>query len=375
MDFPLDEAIKCNLLLIGFTGAGKSTFANYLFEVDIFKTGRGSPVTKWEDNFQHYSLMISDIQVNVYDSVGLEPTNFDKWMKETEFFLDEKQSLSSANEVIHVGFYLINIASRVESNEIKLIKNISTKYKIPIFVILTHCDDQDKYKTKIKNKEEDIKRNGLESIRVCSKSRTGPDGKKYTPFGRDLALKKLLEASYEKIGRDLTIAAFEQLIDHLYDIKNKLIEKIDQSSISIFNIESSNESINNISEEFDEMLSVLDFIEIRNFLPSSYINYYDFIENFDIEFQGKNIFEEAWDNLNEIGDRIGEREFNNKFEEATNNLESDNIFEKIGAVFELAGLALFSKTKMKECVTEIVDPFINEVKIKLEKFKRSQFNA
>ena len=45
-------SIACNILIIGKTGTGKSSFANYLFNVDKFTTGSGEPVTSWAENFQ-----------------------------------------------------------------------------------------------------------------------------------------------------------------------------------------------------------------------------------------------------------------------------------------------------------------------------------
>jgi predicted GTPase len=78
MNYLSDFSVKCNVLLIGKTGTGKSTFANYLFGVDKFTIGTGAPVTKWEENFQKYDLNVSDVQINVYDSVGLVSRHYCK---------------------------------------------------------------------------------------------------------------------------------------------------------------------------------------------------------------------------------------------------------------------------------------------------------
>lgn len=67
--------IACNVLIIGKTGTGKSSFANYLFDVDKFTTGSGEPVTSWAENFQAYHFKKNGIKINVFDSVGLEPDN------------------------------------------------------------------------------------------------------------------------------------------------------------------------------------------------------------------------------------------------------------------------------------------------------------
>lgn len=39
------KKVKCNVVLMDKSGAGKSSFANYLFEEEIFTSGIGKPVT------------------------------------------------------------------------------------------------------------------------------------------------------------------------------------------------------------------------------------------------------------------------------------------------------------------------------------------
>lgn len=48
--------IACNVLIIGKTGTGKSSFANYLFDVNKFTTGSGEPVTSWAEKFSSISF-------------------------------------------------------------------------------------------------------------------------------------------------------------------------------------------------------------------------------------------------------------------------------------------------------------------------------
>ena len=74
------QDIKCNVILLGKTGAGKSSFANYLFGTDKFTVGTGKPVTNWEQNFQFHSLDIKGVTVNIYDTVGLEADNYKNWI-------------------------------------------------------------------------------------------------------------------------------------------------------------------------------------------------------------------------------------------------------------------------------------------------------
>ena len=134
-------SIACNVLIIGKTGTGKSSFANYLFDVDKFTTGSGEPVTSWAENFQAYHFEKEGIKINVYDSVGLEPDNQSKWMRELDKFLAQKQSQKDPNNIIHALFYVINASSaRIELGEIDKIKEIKQKYDTDATIVFTHCD-------------------------------------------------------------------------------------------------------------------------------------------------------------------------------------------------------------------------------------------
>lgn len=64
---PIAKEIKCNILMIGKTGVGKSSFGNYLFDENLFRTGNGKPVTNFENNFENYSFLYDELEINVYD--------------------------------------------------------------------------------------------------------------------------------------------------------------------------------------------------------------------------------------------------------------------------------------------------------------------
>lgn len=62
-----------NILLLGKTGVGKSTFINYLFEKDICVTGAGKPVT--QNIYGYINKDIVNMPIRVFDSKGLEVAN------------------------------------------------------------------------------------------------------------------------------------------------------------------------------------------------------------------------------------------------------------------------------------------------------------
>ena len=228
--------------------------------MDKFTTGSGEPVTSWAENFQAYHFEKEGIKINVYDSVGLEPDNQSKWMGELYNFLAHKQSQKDPNKIIHALFYVINASSaRIEPGEITKIKEINQKYDIDGTIVFTHCDVADD--DTLYQLEKNCKQNNLKSIKICSisrKTRTGAQSQKY---GKDEAVKILLNSSYEKIGRELNEAVCDNVIEHLLVIREKIEE-----TIFIFNF------------------LLLLKLQTSYIIPRSYIPYKNFLDQFPQEY-------------------------------------------------------------------------------------------
>lgn len=217
--------IACNVLIIGKTGTGKSSFANYLFDVDKFTTGSGEPVTSWAENFQAYHFEKEGIKINVYDSVGLEPDNQKQWMIELDKFLAQKQSQKDPNKIIHTLFYVINASSaRIELGEIDKIRENKEKYDIDGAVVLTHCDVADR--GALSCLEKTCEQNDLKSIKVCSISRKTRVGAESQKYGKDEAVKILLNSSYEKVSKELNAAIYNNAVECLVAIREQQKDRI-----------------------------------------------------------------------------------------------------------------------------------------------------
>ena len=252
--------IACNVLIIGKTGTGKSSFANYLFDVDKFTTGSGEPVTSWAENFQAYHFEKNGIKINVFDSVGLEPDNQKKWMIEFDKFLAQKQSQKDPNKIIHTLFYVINASSaRIELGEIDKIKEIKQKYDIDGAIALTHCDVADG--DTLSCLEKTCKQSNLKSIKICSISRKTRVGVESQKYGKDEAIKFLLNSSYEKIGKKLNVVVCDNVIEHLLIIREQL-----EDAIFIF-----------------DFLLLLK-LQTSYIIPRSYMPYKNFLDQFPQEY-------------------------------------------------------------------------------------------
>ena len=62
-----------NIMLLGRTGVGKSSFINYLIGKDVCKVATGMPVTQ---GFATYTYNTGKIPLRIYDSKGLEVENY-----------------------------------------------------------------------------------------------------------------------------------------------------------------------------------------------------------------------------------------------------------------------------------------------------------
>ena len=285
-------SIACNILIIGKTGTGKSSFANYLFDVDKFTTGSGEPVTSWAENFQAYHFEKEGIKINVYDSVGLEPDNQSKWMGELDNFLSHKQSQKDPNKIIHALFYVINASSaRIEPGETTKIKEIKQKYDIDGTIVFTHCDVADR--DTLSCLEKTCEQNNLKSIKICSISRKTRAGVQSQKCGKDEAVKILLSSSYDKVGRELSIATYDSVIGYMEQTRKKLKDKISLLDFGLFKSDK-----DKFQHEFAAAIKpILEDIQNEKIIPQNYISYKQFLDEFSNEYKGEDVFSENFKKL------------------------------------------------------------------------------
>ena len=62
-----------NIMLLGRTGVGKSSFINYLVGKDVCNVGTGMPVTSGFDTYEYNE---GKIPLRIYDSNGLEVQDY-----------------------------------------------------------------------------------------------------------------------------------------------------------------------------------------------------------------------------------------------------------------------------------------------------------
>lgn len=145
----LAEMAPPNIVVIGKTGAGKSSLINAVFGKELAKTGTGLAVS---DAFIRYPKSNeSDTCVVVYDSAGYEMGKDDKFKLDVFEFFEEKKKGDIRNQIHLVWYVILAPGKRIESFDLQILKRLREDC-IPVLVVLSQCDggvrDSDIYQLK-----------------------------------------------------------------------------------------------------------------------------------------------------------------------------------------------------------------------------------
>lgn len=129
---------RFNLMILGKTGAGKSTLINNVFSEPLTDVGVGKPVTKCIRKYEKEEYPLS-----LYDTPGLEllgENAVDQLLNDIKREVSGCLNTGDANQAIHCIWYCVATPShRFEDAEKTFITRLSTetKCKLPIILVLT----------------------------------------------------------------------------------------------------------------------------------------------------------------------------------------------------------------------------------------------
>lgn len=226
-----------DIIVMGKTGAGKSTLINTILEEDLAPTGIGQPITKKNVVYSKQMLLpvgtysnnqygMVGCTLNMYDTVGLEIDNSitDKTLDEIRKHIEETKSKMNFNDIHLVWFCVNNASSRFESYELNLIRKLSIDYEIPFVIVLTQCfsDEEGELETKIKNNLPEVPRS-----RVLAKDYLTRGGK-IKAYG----ILELLQKSVSEY-KNLKVDILERKLNELDESREERIKKIERKANDI----------------------------------------------------------------------------------------------------------------------------------------------
>ncbi|EKT4475541.1 GTPase domain-containing protein [Pseudomonas putida] len=327
------DQFAINLIVLGKSGVGKSSFCNYLFDrPGLFETGSGKPVTTWEKNFQSHTFAHNGHLLNVYDSVGLEADNYERWLEQFDRFMQQRRERPMEPETwIHGAFYVINASSaRLEPVDRNLIKRIGEDARIPLQVILTNADVAG---DKVQALAREIKNEcaGVSVTPLCSVSVRKRGGQSTQAFGREDVLSLYLEQSHAFLSKRLAAMSCLEFKRVLKEMRNNVVGKIEKADLGLFKLADLDLDKEIEAPDFEEV-----FADLRGF--DDYLASFGFVGD--------------WETSNELEDAVTrvfddfQGEMERRFKEIEDGFESDSLMRKVGAFYEAAKIVLTLKTTL-----------------------------
>ncbi|UYF99509.1 GTPase [Halomonas sp. GD1P12] len=226
-----------NILVVGKSGAGKSSFCNYIFGDHVFATGNGRPVTGWDEHFLSSSAPYEEFVLNLFDTVGIEANNLAKWEERLNEFLAERapSSKTMPQNWMHSAIYVLNAAAaRIEGVELRLIRKLRSA-KLPVQIVLTMCDKAKP--EEIQDMKSYLERNfpGTRVTEVCSvavRKRSGMSDR----FGREATLDELVSGLDTELAGTLIEAVCDRLQAEIKEMERKHVSAIQALDQSLFDI-------------------------------------------------------------------------------------------------------------------------------------------
>ncbi|MDL2302578.1 GTPase domain-containing protein [Lachnospiraceae bacterium OttesenSCG-928-D06] len=220
-----------NLVIMGKTGAGKSTLINAILGEKLAPVGSGQAVTKENKIYTKSTLLplgedsgtgqygMVGKKLNLYDTVGLEIDSAitRKTLEEIKKYIISAQHSEKEHDITLVWFCVNCRSSRFEKYELELIRELSNEYEIPFVIVVTQCYSEEKGELE-QQVEKDLPE--INIVRILAKEYKTRGGT-VSAFGIDCLLRTSV-IDYEKNK----VRILENKLDMLSQNKEQIIANL-----------------------------------------------------------------------------------------------------------------------------------------------------
>ncbi len=209
-----------NLVVVGASGVGKSTFLNYLLDKEEFITHRSAPATL--KGFWHRSAFIRGFPINLIDSWGLEAGKSKEWIAYFQKELVKRGVQSNIADWFHGVCYLISApGNRVQDFDLSILGMfIAEGYSVVVVLTKAGKVSEDTIKS-LKGEIAKAFGDSIPVVAVDSVRETIRDNHVVEPFGIDEFEQELVRRFWETIRRRIPLRIghlLEQEVVTFWDI-------------------------------------------------------------------------------------------------------------------------------------------------------------
>ena len=234
----MEENFRCNVLIMGKTGTGKSTLLNYICDANLAETGSGKPVTG--EGLYEYTAVINGQEVQIYDSWGIEAGKVDRWKRLLDDSLKSHGVDKNIEDWFHSVIYCVQAGGgRVEDIDAEIIRKFLSEGYL-LTVVLTKADqvdkdEENKLKSVILGELKGLlvsrSKGALNIIATCAEKKKTRAGET-KPFGKEEVQKAILEGWKDTIIDRLPKHVVAKLCKYVDDWENGQIQLLRTKKIS-----------------------------------------------------------------------------------------------------------------------------------------------
>lgn len=259
---------RTNVLVLGKSGAGKSSLLNYLWGDVIATTGTGRPVTERSSGgeigiFAKEPLQVSkDLELVIFDSWGMEADKADEWNRIIRKEAEVREASSKIEDWFHAVIYCVSVkGARIEDFEIRKVVQPLIDAGYAVIFALTKCgvaSENEKQRVRETIDAACPQHGGIieiESVSVTLRGRSTPTETR----GKDALLKGIQDNFANNLEDKLRKKYLAKCDQELADWKRRVLRRYDkEASYFIPTAMTLNKIASGADNQLDACLALID---------------------------------------------------------------------------------------------------------------------